>query len=161
MRTVKIATQLSVLFIIVLGIYLLTHGTKKSPLEEYKWCRDAAERGDLNAQSNLGVMYENGYGVEKDYQEALKWYRTAARRGNAVAQKNLGTMYANGFGVDKDAGEAYVWLNLSAANGDAQGGEIRDLVEKTMSPSQVSDAQKRTVELKKQVAEKMWEAPPK
>ena len=30
-----------------------------------------AERGDASAQSNLGLMYDNGEGVPQDYAEAL------------------------------------------------------------------------------------------
>jgi len=37
-----------------------------------------AKPGDANAQSNLGVMYENGRGVVADYAEAVKWYRKSA-----------------------------------------------------------------------------------
>ena len=47
----------------------------------------------LNAQYNLGVMYDNGEGVPQDYKEAVKWYRLAAEQGNANAQTNLGNMY--------------------------------------------------------------------
>ena len=31
---------------------------------------DLASKNNVNAQNNLGVMYDNGYGVKQDYQKA-------------------------------------------------------------------------------------------
>ena len=42
--------------------------------------RPLAERGDAEAQYNLGVMYRNGQGVPHDDAEAVKWYRLAAEQ---------------------------------------------------------------------------------
>jgi TPR repeat protein len=56
----------------------------------------AATRGDLRAQTYLGVMYERGLGVARDDSEAVHWYRKAADQGNARAQTNLGLMYRKG-----------------------------------------------------------------
>ncbi len=61
-----------------------------------------AEQGYALAQSNLGVMYENGYGVVQNDGEALKWYHKAAKQGYALAQFNLGVMYENGHGVPQN-----------------------------------------------------------
>jgi len=49
--------------------------------------RKAADKGDADAMSNLGSMYENGQGVRKDRTEALKWYRKAAGLGHEDAKK--------------------------------------------------------------------------
>jgi TPR repeat protein len=65
-----------------------------------------ADQGHADAQSNLGVMYDNGHGVPQNYAEAMKWYRLAANQGSANAQFNLGVMYANGHGVPQNYGEA-------------------------------------------------------
>jgi len=51
--------------------------------------RAAAERGDAEAQFNLGVCYKNGWGVTKDLAEAVRWFRKAARQGDQNAQKIL------------------------------------------------------------------------
>ena len=61
--------------------------------------REAAEQGDAEAQSNLGVCYYFGEGVKKDKKEAVKWFRKAAEQGNALAQSSLGKCYDNGDGV--------------------------------------------------------------
>ena len=45
-----------------------------------------AEQGNASAQTNLGVMYDNGQGVAQDYKTAVKWYTLAAEQGDAKAQ---------------------------------------------------------------------------
>jgi hypothetical protein len=79
-----------------------------------------AKFGDVVAQHNLGVRYEDGEGVRQDYAEALKWYRKAAESGYAPSQVNLGRMYANGTGVRKDPREAHKWYLKAAEQGVAQ-----------------------------------------
>ncbi len=79
--------------------------------------KELAEKGDANAQSDLGSYYSLGLGVTKDYAEALKWYRMAADQGNAGAEDMLGTYYANGFGVEKNEAEAVKWYRKAAEQG--------------------------------------------
>jgi len=60
----------------------------------------AAERGDVEAQFNLGIMYENGladsrYVPEGDHSEAMRWLLAAAEQGLARAQVRLAEMYAD------------------------------------------------------------------
>ncbi len=43
--------------------------------------RAAAERGDADAQYELGLMYLEGLGVKQDNAEAYAWIRTAAAQG--------------------------------------------------------------------------------
>lgn len=80
--------------------------------------RQAADRGDIEAQFKLGDAYYKGKGVEKDVYEAIKWYSIAAEQGNASAQFMLGYAYLEGNGVEKDKCEAIKWLRKSAAQGD-------------------------------------------
>ena len=61
--------------------------------------RPQAEKGDILAQYNLGVMYANEKSKIHDYQEAAKWFRLAADQGDADAQVWLGAAYAGGRGV--------------------------------------------------------------
>ena len=48
-----------------------------------------AEQGDPQAQSNLGIAYENGDGVEQSKNKAIYWYRKACENFNDDACKNL------------------------------------------------------------------------
>ena len=58
--------------------------------------RIAAERGDADAQYNLGMMYADGRGVPQDDTTAVEWFQKAAEQGHALAQKNLGVVYEQG-----------------------------------------------------------------
>jgi hypothetical protein len=70
---------------------------------------DTAQSGDLEAQTNVGEIYERGLGVAPDYAAAAMWYQKAADKGYARALFNLGTLYEQGQGVPKDELKA---LNL-------------------------------------------------
>jgi len=90
-------------------------------------------------------MYANGEGVSKDYDEAIRWYRMAADQGKFgeyLAQIRLGLLYEQG----KDLVSAYMWYNLAAANGSDIGKKNREEIERTMTPQQISEAQRLTRE---------------
>ncbi len=87
--------------------------------QAFKILRPLAEQGNAIAQSNIGVMYENGQGVIQSYKEAIKWYRLSAAQGNAGAQNDIGALYYKGRGVTQDYKEAVKWYRLSAAQGNA------------------------------------------
>ena len=72
----------------------------------------------MEAQSNLGFMYDTGNGVKKDYKKALYWYEKAAEQGDAFAQNNLGVMFHNGFGVKVDYVRAKYWFQKAADQGN-------------------------------------------
>lgn len=82
-----------------------------------------AELGDVEAQYNLGVLYDEGAGVEQDLVAAADWYRKAAEQGFIDAQSNLGTMYYFGQGVARDYQAAAKWFRLAADQGDAEAAE--------------------------------------
>lgn len=79
--------------------------------------RALAERGNAEAQFNLGQSYEHGRGMPKDYVEALRWYRRAAEQGDPFAQFDLGNHYWEGIGVSRDEKEAVRWWRLAADQG--------------------------------------------
>ena len=108
-----------------------------------RWYRLAAEQGDKNGQLNLGAMYYNGKGVPKDHVQAARWYRRAAKQGYVPAQFHLGEMYYNGEGVPQDYVTSHMWYNLGAATGVVRASKGRDLVAKSMTPADISEAQRR------------------
>lgn len=79
---------------------------------------DNANKGDVNAQFNLGRCYYRGEGVSQDYKVAFKWFAKAAEQGHARAQTGLGIMYINGYGVPQDYNEAIKWSTKAAEQGD-------------------------------------------
>ncbi len=52
------------------------------------WFRKAAERGYINAQYNLGLMYQSGTGLPVNPAEAYKWMSIAGNSGDADARKS-------------------------------------------------------------------------
>jgi TPR repeat protein len=84
----------------------------------------AANRGDLDAQNQLGVKYALGEdGYPHDDTKAVAWYRKAANQNFAKAETNLGDMYFYGRGgLSRDYGQALSWYLKAAAQGrpDAQ-----------------------------------------
>lgn len=94
--------------------------TKKDEVNQIKKLRDAAERGDVEAQYSLGLMYATEDSVALSMSEAAKWFRLAGDNGYAEAQVLLGLMYAEGKGVLKDETEAVTWYQKAAEQGHAQ-----------------------------------------
>jgi TPR repeat protein len=107
--------------------------------------RPLAEKGNVKAQLQLGIMYDMGLGVSQDYQEALKWYRKAAKQGLPQAQFNLGVMYAMGQGVPPDSIRAHMWYNVAATTPSGDHGKVarahRDTVALQMTAVQIKKAQ--------------------
>lgn len=85
--------------------------------EDFRRTKLEAEKGDLEAQVDLGVMYFSGEGIPQNYGEALKWYRRAADKGNAAAQNNLASMYLKGHGVPRNPIEGAKWMQSAAKQG--------------------------------------------
>ena len=73
-----------------------------------------ADTGDVQAQNNVGFMYEGGLGVSQSYLIAMDWYRKAADSGLAEAQHNIGMLYHHGYGVAANPVEALRWFKLAA-----------------------------------------------
>lgn len=55
--------------------------------------QELAQKGNAEAQFQLGNMYYNCNDIETDYKEAQKWYKKAAEQGYAEAQCMLGEIY--------------------------------------------------------------------
>ena len=75
----------------------------------------AAESGHIEAQHQLGHLYENGTGVEKNTAKAFEWWLKAATQKHAAAQHNVGVAYEKGEGVPQDIGAAAEWMRDMAA----------------------------------------------
>jgi len=57
-----------------------------------------------------------------------------------TAQYNLAFMYANGQGVDKDPVKAYAYANISVSAGFEKSVELRNALQKLMTPEQIQKA---------------------
>ena len=107
------------------GLAAYDRGDFKTAMREWL---PVAERGDANAQFNVGLLYAGGKGVPQDHKKAAEWYRKAADQGVGAAEYNLGVMYANGDGVPRDVHEAVKWLQRAGDTGIPMGlEELADL----------------------------------
>jgi TPR repeat protein len=82
---------------------------------------EAAERGDAEAQFNLGIICENGvddnrYAVEGSRSEAEKWFLAAAEQGLPRAQIKLAEMYAADPETLESSIKACTWFLLAIAH---------------------------------------------
>jgi hypothetical protein len=94
--------------------------------EDLKQLRAAAEKGDPDAQNDLGLLlrfgaaFYNRSGVEQDKNVAVEWFRRSAAQGLDRAQYNLALCLLTGEGVEKNATEAFAWQSRAAAQGRPQ-----------------------------------------
>jgi len=84
-----------------------------------RWTQKAADKGDPQAEDELGTLYRLGKGVEPDLAKAREWYRKAGEQGYAPAENNLGMMYRLGAGGPPDYERAFGWLHRAADHGVA------------------------------------------
>ena len=100
----------------------------------------------------LGVYWDAPTASLAQAVPGLDEQRTLAERGDADAQFNLGLSYDNGEGVPQDYTLAHMWYNLSASksSGEIKGFAVkaRDLLAKTMTPEDLSEAQRLASEWK-------------
>lgn len=72
----------------------------------------AADLGDSQAQTFLGICYRYGQGVKQNDSIGAEWYRKAAMQGDSVAQYNLSNYYFSKY----DSIEGVRWLMKAANN---------------------------------------------
>ncbi len=99
-----------------------------------------AEKGHINAQANLGFMYDHGTGVNRDHQLAARWYRAAAFQGSAAGQYNLALLISEGRAEPVAGRSAHYWLERAAAQGFADAVQKLGEDSATATSSQESSA---------------------
>ncbi len=80
---------------------------------------EAAARGDVYGESNLGSRYYFGRGVPKDYAKARHYFELSANQGYALAQSWLGYLYEQGQGAPQNYIQARRYYEMAARQGDA------------------------------------------
>ncbi|WP_077550208.1 tetratricopeptide repeat protein [Rodentibacter genomosp. 2] len=73
-----------------------------------------ALEGNVQAQGNLGMLYNLGRGVEKNKEKAYWWFSEAAEMGSIRAINNLAMMYYSGDYVKKDIPQAIKLFETTA-----------------------------------------------
>ncbi|VGO16593.1 Secretory immunoglobulin A-binding protein EsiB [Pontiella desulfatans] len=99
----------------ILGAVLLVlAGCRSTELQSLE---KRAQRGEAEAQGQLGWRYATGDGVETNLTKAVELYRQAAGQGNANAQFHLGNCYRLGRGVEQDKAKGAEWFLKAAEQG--------------------------------------------
>jgi len=119
------------------GVDAYTAGNYSVALEKF---RPLAEKGNVGAQFNLGLMYQQGQGVEQNNAEAGGWFLKAAEQGHVEAQQNLGLRFAKGLGVERDWVQADKWFTIAAASGKETAINNKKVIEVHMPPEKISEA---------------------
>jgi uncharacterized protein len=122
------------------GMAAAQRGDYATALRQWK---PLAEQGHAAAQFNLGLMYADRLGVAQSDSKAVHWWRLSAKQGFTAAQTSLAWMYANGWGVSRDLISGYMWSNIAATHGHQDAAQMRDLVASYMTPSNITEAQRR------------------
>lgn len=138
-------TIMTALPIICICMVLLACSTVTK--EKFLKTKAKAETGDSVAQFNLGSMYWSGEGVLIDHKQAVNWYRKAAEQGHANAQYNLGGMYEVGHGIQENLVTAYAWAKIAQANGNKGAPKFKSLLEKEMTPDQITKGEALSKEM--------------
>lgn len=107
-RFTLLTAVLSVLTIFSEGPLLMAQRVDAEELKAW------AERGDADAQFELGLRMITGEGVAKNLAEGVKSVEKAAKQKHLRAQHIMGTLYDDGVGVKKDLAKAAEWYRISA-----------------------------------------------
>src|SRR5580698_8240255 len=100
------------------GLAAFKKGDYQTAFREWK---AAADKGQPEADYDLGLLYAKGLGVPRDLQVAQQWYEAAALQGNAQAEYSLGQMYFQGWGIPANDASAMRWMQMAnGSNGDNQ-----------------------------------------
>ncbi|GAT34950.1 TPR repeat-containing protein [Terrimicrobium sacchariphilum] len=104
-----------------LAIMLLRKDAAANEAEAIVLLSDAADRGFLPSQIELGETYFDGkWTIKPDPDKAFHFMQLAAARGNASAANYLGVMYNTGSGVTMDKAQAAQWFEKAARQGEAK-----------------------------------------
>jgi len=104
-----------------------------------------AKKGNAEAQTYVGEVYEKGLGLKPDFQAAYVWYSKAAKQGFSRAQINLGYLYEKGLGIKANSVEALNWYRQASGITD-------DIALASDIEAKVEDiAAKRTAKLKQRI----------
>lgn len=78
--------KLAIAFLI-LGLAVTPPLAGAQDLASLEQMREAAAKGNADAQLEMGILYEFGYNMPKNSVTALAWYLRAAEQGNVLAAK--------------------------------------------------------------------------
>jgi TPR repeat protein len=78
--------------------------------------KSLADKGNPEAQYEVGRMYLFGQGIGRDSQEAFKWLEKAGQQGDADIKFKIAVMYS----LERNFQEAIKWYKKAAQQGDSK-----------------------------------------
>ena len=100
----------------------LRYEYEENDAQKLRYLRLAAEKGNAEAQSQLGIALENVHDKKApENEEAFKWIKAAADQGHAQANYFLGNFYRSGTWVEADGQQAFECYSKAAEQGNADG----------------------------------------
>lgn len=110
------------------------NGIDKNKDEAIKWYKLAADKGHLESQKDLGLVY----GGQKPHKEGFRYFLMAAKQGDPFSQVVVADYYAYGHaGIEKNLQQAKYWYEKAITNDEyAYGNPIEGLlsVDKQLYP---------------------------
>jgi hypothetical protein len=108
----------------------------------FRLLKPEADRGQSDAQVNLGYLYARGQGVAVDQREAFRLYGLSAKQGNGEGMNALGYKYQFGTGIAPNLNKALNWYCLAVLQGNprAMNNLALLLSEGRLVPRNVADA---------------------
>ncbi len=121
-------------------MYLKGTAVTRNAKIAHDWFEKAAAQGSVEAEYNLGLLFQAGYTGQPDYLQALGHFQTAANAKDGPSMLALGQLYAEGKGVPKDLVQAHTWFDLATANGTPEGATRAAAIEASMTPTEIVQA---------------------
>lgn len=98
----------------------------------------SANAGDVAAEYNLGLMYQDGTGTAVNTTIGLKWLAQAATDGDYDAQIDLAKTYLIGYNVKPDIKESEKWLAQAYTNDpQSASADIKTVINRASSTAQM------------------------
>ncbi len=105
------------------------------------WFEKAAERGVVDSQFNLAILFENGQGVKPSLPDAYFWYSIAGAQGDQTAAARIDALETQMSEADVNAAKARIESFTPVKIDAAANGVFKDLPWAQKGPS--VDAQKK------------------
>lgn len=93
-----------------LGNYLMDQKAPESYSEAYNWFLAAAEKGEVDSYSNLGMLLLHGAGVKKDTTRGIEYLEKGAEQGDQVCMNLIGRYYIEGKTIPQNIDRGLYWL---------------------------------------------------
>ena len=81
----------------------------------FAWYSRSAQRGNRDAQYDLGGIYELGFGTPKNPKNAFVAFKKAAELGHFQAMAKVAQYYEQGIGTKKDLAESAKWRSRASS----------------------------------------------